>query len=218
LTTTDYVAADAALPGIGSAPGAMAQIFELQKDTPGRANAGENVIIADVLDVHPRATPTFEQARPQIEERFRQERANQLLGQKVQELADKAKKSGSLKQAAKELGLTVKTSDLVSPRDQVAGLGALSENAPAVFELKQGDVSDPIRANAGAAVLQVQDRQQPPAAEFAQKKDQIREQLLNERRSQALSDFARNAYAKMVKDGVIKINEQEQARLANPNS
>jgi peptidyl-prolyl cis-trans isomerase D len=218
LTTTDFVAADAALPGLGVAPDAMQQIFGFQKDTPSRADAGENVVIADVLDVHPRSTPTFEQAKSQVEERFRQERASQMLGQKVQELADKAKQSGSLKQAAKEMALTVKTSDLVSPRDQVSGLGSLAENAPAVFDLKQGQVSDPVRANAGAAVLQVQDKQQPPATEFAAKKDQIREQLVNDRRGQALSDFARNAYVKMVKDGSIKINPQEQARLSNPNS
>ena len=217
LTTTDYVAADAALPGLGVAPQAMSQIFDFPKDQPTRADAGENVVIADVLDIHPRSTPTFEQAKSQVEERFRQERANQMLGQKAQELADKAKKT-SLKQAAKEMGLALKTSDLVSPRDQVAGLGSLADVAPVVFELKPGDVSDPVRANAGAAVLQLQDKQQPPAAEFAQKKDEIREQLVNERRSQALSDFARNAYTKMVKDGSIKINPQEQARLSNPNS
>jgi peptidyl-prolyl cis-trans isomerase D len=218
VTTTDYVAGDASLPGVGSSPEAMSQIFSFQKNTPGRANAGQNVVIAEVLDIKPPATPTFEEARKQLEERFRQERANQMLSQRVAELADKAKASGDLKKAAKELGLTLKTSDLVGPTGQVPDLGPIAQTAPMIFDMKKGAISDPVRATEGGAVLQLVDRQEPTAEQFAQQKDQIRDQIAGQKRNEAINEFARNVRDKMLKDGTIKINKQEEQRLMGASS
>jgi peptidyl-prolyl cis-trans isomerase D len=217
VTTTDYVAMDAALPGIGSSPEAMSQIFTFQKNTPSRAGAGQNAVIAEVLDVKPKSTPTFEQARKQLEERFRQERAQQMLGQKTQELAEKAKASGDLKKAAKELGLAVKTSDFVPPNGQVPDIGSMS-NAEIAFDLKKGDVSPAINTGSGGAVLQIVDRQEPTAAEFDKQRDQIRERLAAQKRMQALNDFAVNVRDRMLRDGKIHINKEEETRLLGGNS
>ncbi len=217
VTTTDYVAADASLPGIGSSPEAMAQIFNFQKDTPSRASAGQNAVIADVLDIKPKSTPTFEQARKQLEDKYRQERAQQMLGQKTQELAEKAKASGDLKKAAKELGLTVKTSDFVAPNGQVPDIGSMS-SAEIAFDLKKGDVSPAINTGTGGAVLQIVDRQEPTAAEFDKQRDQIRERLASQKRMQALNDFAVNVRDRMLRDGTIHINKQEESRLFGAGS
>jgi peptidyl-prolyl cis-trans isomerase D len=214
LTPTDYVPADASLPGVGPAPEAMTQIFSLQRNIPSRVDAGDNVLIAEVLDTHPPATPTFEQARKQMEERYRQERGNQLLQQKTQELADRAKNLGDLKKAAKVMNIAVKTSDLVAPNGQVPDIGAIAQNAPMVFDLKKGEITPPVRTGTGGAVLQIVDRQEPSQEEFAKQRDEIRERLAAERRNQALNEFARNVRERMTKDGSIKINKQEEARLS----
>jgi peptidyl-prolyl cis-trans isomerase D len=196
----------------------MSQIFGFQKNTPGRANAGQNVVIAEVLDIKPPATPTFEEARKQLEERFRQERANQMLTQRVAELADKAKASSDLKKAAKELGLTVKSSDLVGPTGQVPDIGPIAQAAPMIFDMKKGAISDPVRAMGGGAVIQLVDRQEPTPAQFAEQKDQIRDQLAAQKRTEAINEFARNVREKMIKDGTIKINKQEEQRLMGASS
>jgi peptidyl-prolyl cis-trans isomerase D len=212
VTTTDFVAADAALPGIGSSPEAMSQIFSFQKDTPNVASAGSNMVIADVVDIKPKSTPTFEQARKQLEERYRQDRAQQMLGQKTQELAEKAKASGDLNKAAKELGVPVKTSDYVAPNGQVPDLGSMS-NAEIAFDLKKGDVSPAINTGSGGAVLQIVDRQEPTAAEFDKQRDQIRERLASQKRVEALNQFAVNVRDRMLRDGTIRINKEEETRL-----
>jgi peptidyl-prolyl cis-trans isomerase D len=217
VTTTDYVAADASLPGIGSSPEVMSQIFTFQKDTPSVARAGQNEVVADVLDIKPKSTPTFEQARKQLEDSYRQDRAQQMVGQKSQELAEKAKAAGDLKKAAKELGLAVKTSDFVAPTDQVPDLGAMS-NAEVAFDMKKGDVSPAINTGRGGAVLQIVDRQEPTAAEFDKQRDQIRERLAGQKRMQALNDFAVNVRDRMMRDGTIRINKQEETRLFGGNT
>jgi peptidyl-prolyl cis-trans isomerase D len=213
LTTTDFDPRDASLPGIGSSPEAMAQIFNLQEDTPGKAQAGNTYLIAQVTDIKPPATPTFEQARKQIEERYRNERAQQLLMQRSQELADKARAMRDLKKAAKEMGFAVKTSDLATPGSQVADIGLMSQAAPMAFDLKKGEISLPVRAEEGAAVLQIVDHQEPSADDYAKQSEQIREQLAGRRADQAVSAFAQEVQQRMMKDGTIKINKQEQTRL-----
>lgn len=212
LTTTDYVAGDASLPGIGSSPEAMSQIFTFQKNTPSRADAGNNTIVAEVLDVKPPSTPTFEQARKGLEDSYRRDRAEQMLQQKTQELADKAKAAGDLKKAAKELGLAVKTSELVTPAGQVPDIGSM-QNAAVAFSLKKGDVSPAINTGEGGAVLQIVDRQEPAPAEFEKQRDDIRERLAAQKRGQALNEFAQNVRERMTKGGDIKINKQEENRL-----
>jgi peptidyl-prolyl cis-trans isomerase D len=212
VTTTDYVAADAALPGIGPSPEVMSQIFSFQRDTPNVARAGQNDVVANVLDIKPKATPTFEQSRAKLEQRYRQDRAQQMVGQKTQELAEKAKASGDLKKAAKELGLPVHTSDFVAPNGQVPDLGSMT-NAEIAFDLKKGDVSPAINTGAGGAVLQLLDRQEPAAAELDKQRDQIRERLAAQKRMQALNDFAMNVRDRMLRDGTIHINKEEETRL-----
>ena len=53
-----------------------------------------------------------------------------MLAQKLQELSDKARASHNLNEAAKAVGATVKTSDLVAPDGQVPDIGALATSAP----------------------------------------------------------------------------------------
>ena len=66
--------------------------------------------------IKPPATPTFEEIRSRVESQFKNERAGFLLQQKTQELSDRAKAGHDLKKAAKDLGATVKTSELVAAR------------------------------------------------------------------------------------------------------
>src|SRR5205085_10926540 len=105
----------------------MQQIFAAKiKGGAEKISAGDGFAISEVLDSKPPSTPTFEQARAQVEQQFKSERVNELLGKKTQELSDRAHSLKSLKAAAKEVGATVRTSDLVSSSGQVPDLGPMS--------------------------------------------------------------------------------------------
>src|SRR5713101_5549979 len=84
----------------------------------------------------PPATPSFEEVRSRVENEFKNERTTTLLSQKTQELSDRAKAEHDLKKAAKELGATVKTSDLVLPDGQVPDIGSMSGDASVAFSMK----------------------------------------------------------------------------------
>lgn len=215
VTTTDFVSRTDSLPGIGNSPQFMEAAFaQTAKSAPDMIQIPQGFVIYQVLDIKPPATPTFEEIRSRVEEEFKNQRATELLGQKTQELADRAKAEHDLKKAAKELGATVKTSDLVDPNGQVPDIGSMTGPASAAFSLKQGEISGPINSGSNGAVLQVLEKQQPSDTDFAAKKDEVRDALLQQKQNELFGLFVTNLRQQMEKAGKIKINQEEMKGLS----
>ena len=214
VVTTDFVGKDANLPGIGSSPQFMEAIFMAREKAPVDSVAfPQGFAVYEVEGVKPPATPTFDEIRPRVESEFKNERAGVLLSQKTQELSDRAKASHDLKKAAKELGATVKTSELVLPDGQVPDIGSMAGAGSVVFTMKPGDISAPVNLGGSGAVLSVVQKQDPTDAEFAEKKDQIRDSLIQTRENEQFGLFVNNLRQQMEKAGKIKINEKEMKGL-----
>jgi len=214
VVTTDFVGKDANLPGIGSSPQFMEAIFMAREKAPVDSVAfPQGFAVYEVEGVKPPATPTFDEIRPRVESEFKNERAGVLLSQKTQELSDRAKASHDLKKASKEPGATVKTSELVLPDGQVPDIGSMAGAASVVFTMKPGDISAPVNLGGSGAVLSVVQKQDPTDAEFAEKKDQIRDSLIQTRENEQFGLFVNNLRQQMEKAGKIKINEKEMKGL-----
>ncbi|MBV9623884.1 MAG: peptidyl-prolyl cis-trans isomerase [Acidobacteria bacterium] len=214
VITTDFVTSKDQLPGIGSDQQFMTAAFgQTANAPPDEVALHQGYTIYQVTAVKPSATPTFEEARSRVEQEFKNERAAQLLTQKTQELADRAKAGHDVKKAAKELGAEYKTSDFVLPDGQVPDIGSMSGPAAVAFTLKRGEVSGPIDTGASGAVLTVVDRQAPSDQDFAAKRDQVRETLLEQKRSELFNLFLANLRETMEKSGKVKINQKELQSL-----
>ena len=219
VITSDFFARRDMLPGLGPSPQFMDAVFMAQENAPpDQASAGQGIVVYQLLAVKPPATPTFEEVRSKVEDEFKTERSGMLLNQKVQELSDRAKAEHDLKRAAKELGATLKTSDLVLPDGQVPDVGSMSGQASVAFTMKPGEISGPISNGSGAAVLQLLETQPPSEADFAAKHDQIREQLLQEKQRERFELFVANVVDEMTKSGKIKRNDEELKSLARAGS
>jgi peptidyl-prolyl cis-trans isomerase D len=215
VITTDFFSRNESLAGIGSSPQFADAVFgEGEKSPPDMVQVQSGFVIFKLLAVKPPATPTFEEIRSRVEQEFQNERASQLLGQKTQELSDRAKAEHDLKKAAKELGATFKTSDFVLPNGQVPDVGSLTGPASVAFTLKPGEISGPINSGATGAVLQVLEKQEPTADEFAQKKDGIRDSLVQQKQTELFGLFVNNLRQQMEKSGKIKVNVEEMKGLS----
>jgi hypothetical protein len=85
--------------------------------------------------------------------------------------------------------------------------------ASVVFTMKPGDISAPVNLGGSGAVLSVVQKQDPTDAEFAEKKDQIRDSLIQTRENEQFGLFVNNLRQQMEKAGKIKINEKEMKGL-----
>jgi peptidyl-prolyl cis-trans isomerase D len=216
VIATDFVSRTDSLPGIGSSPQFMNVVFaEKDKAPPDVFQVGQDFAVFEVAATKPAATPTFDEIRSRVETEFKDQRVQALLSQKIKELSDRAKAGHDLKKAAKELGASLKTSDLVAPDGQVPDLGTMSAGASVAFTMKPGDISSPIDNGTVGAVLQLLERQEPSDADFPAKEDQIRQGLLQQKQQEIFGLFLDNLRAEMVKSGRIKINQKELDNLAH---
>ena len=219
VINSDYFGRKDMLPGLGPATQFMDAVFAAtEKSPPDMAPASQGIVVYQLQGIKPASTPTFEEIRSKVEDEFKNERSTALLSQKIQELSDRAKAEHDLKRAAKELGATVKTSDFVLPDGQVPDVGSMSGQAAVAFNMKPGEISGPINNGPTAVVLAVLENQQPTEADFAEKRDQIRDQLLMGKQQERFGLFVSSLVDEMTKSGKIKRNEEEIKALGRVGS
>jgi len=79
--------------------------------------------------------------------------------------------------------------------------------------MKPGEISAPINNGSDVAVLSVLESQQPSEADYAAKRDQIRDQLMQGKQQERFGLFVSNLVDQMTKSGKIKRNEEEMKAL-----
>ncbi|HKT50635.1 MAG TPA: peptidyl-prolyl cis-trans isomerase [Candidatus Angelobacter sp.] len=209
------------LPGVGPAPEVMGLIFASEANSAAQiARAQTSYVVFQVTKITPPSTPTLDEIKDKVSADFTNERATDLLQKKIKELADRAHVLHDLAKAAKEQGATVKTSDLVSRTSQVPDFGSMAGQASVAFTMKPGEISGPLNLGDKEGVLQVVDRQEPSNtdATFASQRDQLTEQLAQQKRQQALGLFMDSLDARLKNEGKLKINNAEMSALTKTRS
>jgi peptidyl-prolyl cis-trans isomerase D len=190
VVTTPAVDQRGTIPTLPDGAQLVAKAFQSKMgDPPQSAPTGEGYAIFQVTGVTAAHAPTFADWKSHVLEDYRDQQLPGLLNQKTKELADKAKQYNDLAKAAKELGATVKTSDLVGQTGQVPDLGQVGQVAPQLLDMKVGDFSGPIDTRRTGVVAKLVDKQEPSADEIAKNLDQTRDQILDQRRNDAFGVF-----------------------------
>jgi peptidyl-prolyl cis-trans isomerase D len=214
VVTTPPVNAQGVIPALPDGSQLISRAFQSKpSDPPQSAPTGEGYAIFQVKSIVPAHAPTFADWKSHVEDDYRSEQVPALLSQKTAELAAKAKASGDLAKAAKEVGATVKTSDLVDERGQVPDFGAVGQVAPQLFEMAPGTISGPINAGRTGVVAKIVDKQQPSDAEVAKNLDQMKDQILEQKRQEAFGIFASNVINEYKKNNRVRINAQSQSQI-----
>jgi len=190
VTTTPLVGVQGVISALPNSTDILGKAFQSkQGDPPQYATTGEGYAIFQVADVAAAHAPAFADWKSHVADDYRNEQLPILLSQKTQELAEKAKTLNDLSKAAREMGATLKTSDLVGPTGQVPDFGQVGQVAPQLFDLTVGNISGPISAGRTGVVAKLVDKQEPTADEIAKNFDQTKDQILYQRRGEAFNIF-----------------------------
>jgi peptidyl-prolyl cis-trans isomerase D len=209
-----YISRNDALPGIGSNPQVSDAIFTAKANAPAvSVGLTQGVALVQVTEVKPPATPSFDQVKERIAAELKQQKAQQLLQQKTTELADKAHATHNLREAAKAVGATVRTSDLIAPDGQVPDIGQVASAAPQVFDMKPGDISQAINLGQKGAVVALLEKQAPTDAEFEMVKEQVKSSLLERKRNEAEEVFVSSLRSRLEKENRIFIDKKKVEAL-----
>jgi len=211
VVTTQPVAKGGVISSLPDGSQIIAKAFEAkQGDAPQSAPTGEGYAVFQVTGIQPAHAPTFADWKTHVLDDYRDEQVPLLLNAKTKELGDKAKASGDLAKAAKDLGATFKTSDLVGPDGQVPDLGQVQQVAPQLLDLGVGAISGPISAERNGVVAKIVDKQEPTPDEMAKNFDQTKDQMLEQKRSEAFNVFLSNIMADYKKNKRIVVNAKNQ--------
>lgn len=124
------------------------------------------------------STLPLEQVRKRIEQELQDTKARELASQKAEAMAAALKSNQTLEEAASAQGLTVKKSE---PLMLGKGSGVLTSPVllSEAFELKAKETSkDGFQAGAGAAFIRVDEIMPPKTPEFAEVKEDVRQDLV----------------------------------------
>jgi peptidyl-prolyl cis-trans isomerase D len=210
VTTTPLIGVQDVIPALPDSSQLIGKAFDSkQGDQPQFAPTGEGYAIFQVTQVVPAHAPAFAGWKSHVADDYRDVQLPGLLSQKTQELAEKAKNLNDLVKAAKSLGATLKTSDLISMASQVPDFGQVGQVAPQLFNLKTGDLSGPINTGRTGVVAKIVDKQEPTAAEIAQNFGQVRDQILDQRRAEAFNVYLSTMMEDYKKHNRIRILKAE---------
>ena len=211
VQTTDYVGQDGVIGGLADGSKVLSGAFSASKGAaPQMASTGDGFAIYQVTDIKGAHAPDFAAYKDHILGDYREQQLPSLLAKKTSELADKAHAENDLAKAAKEVGATFKSSDLVGRTAQVPDVGALATAAPQLFSLTVGQISTPINTPRSGIVAKLTDKQPPTADDIAKNLAQTREGIVNERKEEMFSVFVSNLTDTYKKAGRIVMNKSTQ--------
>ncbi len=210
VVTSPPVERSGVISAMASSKQLLASAFEAKVgDPPQYAPTGEGYAVFQVTGIVAAHAPAFVDWKSHVLEDYRSDQLPGLLSKKTQELAGKAKQYNDLNKAAKELGATVKTSDPVNERGQLPDVGDVGQVAPQLFDLNVGSFSGPIDAGRTGIVARIVDKQAPSEDDIKKNSDTTREQLREERQSQAFSVFMSTLMDDYKKRKLIRMNAKE---------
>jgi peptidyl-prolyl cis-trans isomerase D len=194
------------VPDLGKTDAFENLAFQLRLNevgTPISVPRGEAII--QLVEIAPEHVPTLDEVRAQVEEDYRHEQSVALARDKAEKLANLAK-TQDFDKAAKSLGLTPKESNDFSENEYVEGVGSGTQLSDA-FTLNPGQVSGVIPVGANQVLFKVVSHTPANEADFAAQRDQIREELLDQKRDLQFEIYRQNLKDQYLRSGQLKINE-----------
>lgn len=174
--------------------------------------------VIKVTDRKAAETRPFEQVRAQIEDQLKWERAQQQAQQTADDIAGELKSPADFDRVAKARGLTAGESGFFTREEPIAGLGFAPEASATAFELKENQVSDPIRTPGGMAFIVVTGTQEARVPAVAEVKDKVRDAVVKQKTVDAArqkaaslaSSFKSGDFAAAAKSAGLEVKTTEQ--------
>jgi peptidyl-prolyl cis-trans isomerase D len=181
------------LPAIGRDGPLEETIFTLATGgvAPPSKTAGGHVIVK-VVERLAAGVPPLAEIRDQVVDVMRREKADALATERAKSLADALAKGGELKALARQEGFAVGDTPFFSraepPKDRTALPGAV---LVAALQTPVGQVSAPVKGPGGVYLVRGLERQPPDPAAYAAEREELRRQVLEQKRSQTLESWMR---------------------------
>ncbi|HKQ74486.1 MAG TPA: SurA N-terminal domain-containing protein [Blastocatellia bacterium] len=191
--------------------------FDDATSTLAKGDIGEKISIpggfavprvVDIIDKG--AALNFEQARNQVENKYRKEKEPNLAQSRAQEILNQSKNAEDFERLAKAEGMEIKSDTNFNtysfPGAAQGGLQASNQARSALTSLKEGEVAkSPIKVGASYLIFAAKKRTEADLSKLAQDREGVRQSILGERQGQAYDAFTKAARKRYEGQNKIKI-------------
>jgi peptidyl-prolyl cis-trans isomerase D len=203
-------ARDEPIETLGPQPELAARVFGMKEGEVTqtmRVNTGW--VFATVTGKADPRLPTLDEVKTKVRENVINEKASALATSRAASIAAGLKSSKDFAGGVKKAGLTIKPTELIARGAPIPDLGVSEAIDAVAFSLPQGGISDPITTPSGTAIIRVVEKQNVTDAEIESGRDQLRDELVNQRRDRFFG-----AYMQKAKQGLkINIHQDTLARV-----
>ena len=198
LQESGFAARGEPILGLGLAQEVSAQAFAI---APG-AVAGPIptpsgpafVTVADIQDPY---IPELDEVRDQVREDVIRKKSLTLAQERAADAAETLKAADDFVAAAEEAEWSVGSSDLVTRGSALPEVGPSAAVEAVAFAMPPGSVSDVIQAGDAVAIVHLVERDEASAADLAQNRNTLRDELMLQRQSRFFSTYMDNVKARL---------------------
>jgi peptidyl-prolyl cis-trans isomerase D len=197
VTESGFFAKQEPIAGLGMAPQVADRAFDMkQGEVSDALRTPQGFVFITVTGTQPERLPALDEVKPRVKDDVVKNKAADTARQRANAVAAQLK-SGNFEAAAKAAGLEVKTTDQIARGAPIADIGVSPAVDVVAFALPAGSVSDPISIDTGAVIVKVVEKKESTAAEAIAGREELRNQLVSEKRNRFYSAYMAKAREKM---------------------
>ena len=153
--------------------------------------------IIKVTDKRPATQKSLAEVRAQIEDQLKYEQAQTAAQKLSDQVAAELKKPSDFETVGRARGLQTGESGLFQQDEPISGIGMAPAVGQQAFQMKEGEVSEPIRTPQGYAFVTVTGRQDPYLPKLDEVKAKVRDDILKVKAVEAARQKAATLNAEM---------------------
>jgi peptidyl-prolyl cis-trans isomerase D len=173
-------------------------------------------VILTVKDILPGHQGTLAEVHDQALADYQKEKSIDLARSRADQLSKLVQGGQSFDQAAKSLGLTLKTSDSFARNGSIPDVGT-GRQVDAAFNMMVGQVGAPVQIDSNWLVYRVVSHDAANPDDLAKQRDAIEQQLLQTKQNAAFEAFHNALVDQLKSEGKLTINTDLMKRFNSPS-
>lgn len=210
LQESGFAARGEPILGLGLAQEVSAQAFAVDPGAvAGPIPTPSGPAFVTVTDIQEPYIPELDEVRDQVREDVIRKKSLTVAQERAAEATETLRAADDFVAAAEEAEWSVGSSDLVTRGSALPEVGVSAAVEAVAFAMTPGSVSDVVQAGNAVAIVHLVEREEASAADLAQNRNTLRNELMLQRQSRFFTAYMDNVKARL--DITIDLAVMEQA-------
>lgn len=210
LQESGFAARGEPILGLGLAQEVSAQAFAVDPGAvAGPIPTPSGPAFVTVTDIQEPYIPELDEVRDQVREDVIRKKSLTVAQERAAEATETLRAADDFVAAAEEAEWSVGSSDLVTRGSALPEVGVSAAVEAVAFAMTPGSVSDVVQAGNAVAIVHLVEREEASAADLAQNRNTLRNELMLQRQSRFFTAYMDNVKARL--DITIDLAVLEQA-------